>query len=270
MHQAVNMEISIPDSAKLSVATVAFYRENGFVHVPGVMTAAEAADFRAAALKAASRLEHFSVSSGTSTVFDQVVNVWRQDEALRQLTLHPNVAAMAEQLAGIPLRLWHDQLLIKQPGRSRPTEFHQDQPYWPHANSSRPISCWIALQDVPVERGCMTFIPGSHRRLDLPRQQLDNPRSLFDLCPDLQWQPRVTVPLRAGDCTFHHGRCAHMATPNNTGEARVAHVVIFIDAVSEYSGAGHPVSDGLGLRAGQRLDHEMFPLARQFAELWSK
>src|SRR5204863_6240188 len=119
--------------------------------------------------------------------------VWREDDAMKRLTLHPNVAAAAEKIAGVKLRLWHDQILIKQPHNNKPTEFHQDQPYWPHANSTNPISAWIALVDVPVERGCMTFLPGSHRRTDLPAQNLSDARSLFAICPDFAWSPRVTV-----------------------------------------------------------------------------
>jgi ectoine hydroxylase-related dioxygenase (phytanoyl-CoA dioxygenase family) len=180
---------------------------------------------------------------------------------MRRLTLHPRLRRMAGLLAGVPLRLWHDQILIKQPRNQAATELHQDQPYWPHAQSTHPISAWIALQDVPVERGPMTFLPGSHRRTDLPAQSLADKRSLFEICPEFEYAPRVTVPLRAGDCTFHHGRCAHMATPNETDLARVAHVVIFMDAGTRFDGKGHIVTDPLGLSPGDPLDGDLFPLA---------
>ncbi len=115
----------------------------------------------------------------------------------------------------------------------------------------------------------MTFIPGSHKRTDLPRQNLLDARSLFNLCPDLQWEPRVTVPMRAGDCTFHHGRCAHMATPNDTDEPRVAHIVIFMDAAATYDGTRHVVTDPLGLKPGDPLTGEMFPAVAEFAKVLS-
>lgn len=241
---------NLPDEA------VAFYRENGFVHVPGIITPNEAAQFREAALGAAERLHDRSAGSA---IFAQFVNVWQQDEGMRALTLHPNVAGVAEKLAGVPLRLWHDQILIKPPHNQRATEFHQDQPYWPHENAPNPISAWIALVDVPVEKGCMTFLPGSHRRTDLPMQSLADKRSLFNLAPDLVYSPRVTVPLRAGDCTFHHGRCAHMATPNETDDSRVAHVVIFMDAGATFAGRPHVVTDPLGLEKGAPLNADLFP-----------
>ncbi|MCC7491160.1 MAG: phytanoyl-CoA dioxygenase family protein [Fimbriimonadaceae bacterium] len=235
---------------------VARYRADGFVKVGGLLSLAAAARFRAAALAVMESREE--VRSG-GEVFDQHVNVWRHDAVIRELTLLPRLAAAATALVGQPLRLWHDHLLIKRPHGNVSTEFHQDQPYWPHANSPDPISAWIALQDVPVERGCMTFLPGSHARRDLPAQNLRDAGSLFGLCPDLQWEPRVTLPLRAGDCTFHHGRCAHMATPNLTTEARVAHVVIFMERTTTFNGAAHVCTAPLDLAVGAPLAGELFP-----------
>lgn len=230
------------------------YRENGFIHIPGIISKEEAAEYHDAALAASARLE-----SRSKGVFLQHVNVWLEDEAMKKLTLHPNLGAVAQKLAGTPLRLWHDQILIKEPHNNVATEFHQDQPYWPHDNSPNPISAWIALCDVPVEKGCMTFLPGSHLRTDLPSQNLRAAGSLFSICPDLVWSPRVTVPLKAGDCTFHHGRCAHMATPNFTDDPRVAHIVIFMQADTQFAGRGHVVTDPLGLKVGDPLDADIFP-----------
>ncbi len=246
----------------ISQTAIDKYREQGFVSIQGILSKKEAAEYCHAALDASKRLG--SLQDGP--VFSQFVNVWRQDETMRNLTLHPNIAAAAERLAGVPLRLWHDQILIKQSHNQAPTEFHQDQPYWPHANSSHPISAWIALCDVSVECGCMSFISGSHKMTDLERQNLRDPESLFSICPELAWKERTTVPLRAGDCTFHHGRCAHMAGPNKTNDPRVAHVVIFMDADTAFRDQRHPVTAPLGLEEGQPLNSDMFPAVGMFPE----
>ena len=248
-------------AADLDEETIARYRRDGFVRVRQVLTPDEVAEYHAAAVAAASRLN----SRRSDGIFSQIVNVWRDDEAMRRLTLNPRIAALAERLAGVPLKLWHDQILIKEPHNARATHFHQDQPYWPHAGSAHPISAWIALCDVPVERGCMSFLPGSHARTDLPAQNLGDGRSLFALAPDLAYSERVTLPLRAGDCTFHHGRCAHMATPNETDEPRVAHTIIFMDAATVYNGRPHVVTDPLGLTKDQPIEGELFPRASAFA-----
>lgn len=240
------------------------YRREGFAQIAGVISKQEAEQFRAAAIDLSRRMK--SLAQGKAKdVFTQLVNVWREDPTIKQLTLHANVGGIAERLAGVPLRLWHDHILIKQPHNNAPTEFHQDQPYWPHANCRHALSAWIALVDVPVERGCMTFIPGSQTMTELTAQDLTDARSLFNMRPELQWAPRVTLPLRAGDCTFHHARTAHMATPNFTDEPRVAHVVIFMDAATTYTGARHVVTDPLDLQAGRVLEGEWFPRVADFS-----
>lgn len=246
---------NLTTAQSLAPALIEAYRRDGFVHVPRIIGPERIARFHDAALAFARQHQ----SRSNSQVFSQHVNAWRDDETMRELTLDRNLAEVAEVLAGVDLRLWHDQILVKEPHNEVATEFHQDQPYWPHEESPSPISAWIALCDVPVERGCMTFLPGSHTRTDLSAQNLHDAQSLFTICPELRWQRRVTVPLRAGDCTFHHGRCAHMATPNFTDTPRVAHVVIFMDATTRFSGRNHVCTTPLNLRPGDPLDGELFP-----------
>lgn len=233
------------------------YRRDGFVRIRGALNPDEVEYFRSGAEKFWSA--HRADSLTQDAVFTQLVNVWQQAAVPRELTLHPRIAGVAEQLAGIPLRVWHDQMLVKEPRSGTPTEFHQDRPYWPHADDRHSLSAWIALVDVPPERGCMTFLPGSHRHTGLRRQNLRDADDLFRADPELRWAPRVTVPLRAGDCTFHSSFTGHMALPNDTDLARLAHVTIYMDAHTTYNASPHPVTDPLELAAGARLDGETFP-----------
>jgi phytanoyl-CoA hydroxylase len=247
------MDRTTPET--LSDDLIQAYRQQGFVKIPGIISCEEAEEYRAAALELAQRMR----SLHTGPIFTQLVNSWRESDAIKRLTLHPNVAGIAGKLAGVPLRIWHDHLLIKQPHNKAPTEFHQDQPFWPHGNSRHTLSAWIALVDVPVERGCMTFIPGTQNRRDLRPQDLSDAGDLMTLWPDLNFQPRVTLPLRAGDCTFHNGFTAHMANANDTDIARVAHIIVYMDADTTYNGNAHVVTDPLGLKPGEPLAGELFP-----------
>ena len=169
------MHRHVTTAATLSDELIHAYRRDGFVKIPGIITPEEAERYRQDALALAERMNPLY----NGPIFTQLVNAWRESEAIRALTMHPNVAAVAEQLAGVPLRLWHDHLLIKQPHNHAPTEFHQDQPFWPHSNSRHALSAWIALVDVPVERGCMTFIPGTQERRDLRPQDLSDSDDLM-------------------------------------------------------------------------------------------
>jgi phytanoyl-CoA hydroxylase len=243
-------------ASTLSTGSVDRYRREGFLHVPEVLDAREVARARDAAVELSATME---ARRYKGEPFTQLVNCWQHDERMRALTLDSRIAGMAEALAGVPLRVWHDQVLIKQPQRSTATEFHLDAPYWPHDGARHWLTAWVALVDVPVERGCMTFLPGSHLREDFVSVDLENATALFEALPHLRWWPRVTVPLRAGDLTFHHGLTAHAATPNLTDEPRVAHAVIYMDADTRYSGRPHVVTDPLGLVPGAPFEHRLFP-----------
>jgi ectoine hydroxylase-related dioxygenase (phytanoyl-CoA dioxygenase family) len=234
---------------------MAAYRRDGFVRLRSMLTRSEAARFADAAVRAQQRIADFH---GKAT-FAQLLSVWQDDDVLRELTLHPRLARSATQLAGVPLRLWHDQLLIKAPHNGAATHFHQDAPYWPHMGCRHALSAWVALVDVPVEKGCMTFLPGSQDHVGLRPQDLTEPGDLFTVAPDLRWHERVTLPLRAGDCTFHNSCTAHTAGANETDDPRIAHVVVYLAAETRYDGRSHPISDPLALPVGEPLEHPMFP-----------
>lgn len=247
-------------TVQLAPEDVRAYRRDGFLRVRGVLTPEEVARYREAARGLfEERAAGTSGDSPYARVFTQVVNVWLEDATLAGLTRHPVLAALAAQLAGVPLRLWHDHLLVKPPHNEAATEYHQDRPYWPHATSRHSLSAWVALVDVPPEKGCMTFLPGSHEHTDIRPQDLTDADDLFVAEPDLRWSPRVTVPLQAGDCTFHQSYTAHMALPNSTPDPRIAHVNIYMDQETTYTGAPHPVTDPLDLQIGARLEAPMFP-----------
>lgn len=259
---------TLPETIPTPVSdeAIASYRKNGFVKVENIITKEEAAFYYEAGLAAAKANAEETKSAGAyKAVLNQKVNVWRENETLKALTFHPNVTAAARALAGVPLRLWHDQVLCKEPHNGKRTEWHQDQPYWPHNNSKNPISIWIALCDVPENRGSMSFIPGVHHRDDLPIQILSQEGSMFGHAPEFAYLPKITLPLRAGDCTFHHGRCPHMANANETDQHRVAHVAIFIDRDTifdpdvEGMAKKHVITNPLDLAPGTPLEGEIFP-----------
>jgi phytanoyl-CoA hydroxylase len=250
------MTTTAPDTNLLDSETIADYRRDGFVRIKGVLTPEEVERFRAAAKQ---QYETGTALNRDDQIFKQVVNVWTTDETLRDLTLHPKLAQLATELAGLPVRIWHDHLLIKKPHNQAPTEFHQDAPYWPHANCRHSLSAWVALVDVPVERGCMTFIPGQHERRDIRPIDLSEAHDLFQAAPDLTWHRRVTIPLQAGDVTFHNGYTPHTANSNNTDEFRYAHINIYADRELTYDGKPHVCTDPLNLTVGQPLPDDHFP-----------
>ncbi|MFC9428895.1 phytanoyl-CoA dioxygenase family protein [Streptomyces sp. NPDC056987] len=254
------MSAHCPASRDIPRRTVESFRENGFAHVPRMLSAGEVDSFRTASLAALSA--HSKSDDAGATRIISTEHVWRADGPLRELALHPRIGAFAERLAGMPLRVWRGDVLLKEPRRSARTNLHDDETFLPFEGRVS-LTAWVALVDVTVERGCMTFLAGSHDRpgpdrVGLPALSADPDGYMLKYWPGLNWNTRVTVPLRAGDCTFHHGRTGHMAAANTTDEQRVSYVVALIDAEATY----RPVSgvDVPGeLTPGQRLPDDLYP-----------
>ncbi len=174
----------------------------------------------------------------------QMLNLWETNPEVKDYLYGGRVAKMAARLTGSEsIRLYHDQALVKDPGPSAASPWHQDQPYWPSKESGM-LSCWMALDDVTIDRGCMQFIDGSHLSGELAPISFEGEGSeLIDLVSDEQrkrWNP-VPVELKKGSCTFHHGLTFHYTKPNTTDQSRRALVAIFIP-------------DGINFAADEKMD----------------
>ena len=238
---------------------LATYRRDGVIKIPQIISPDEVVKFRQASLDI---LE--AMPKDPNRPFNQKVNVWREDEVLRNLTQHPNVAAVAEKIAGVRLRIWHDHILAKMPELEVPTAFHQDLVKWPYDRNSNALSAWVALQDTPVEMGCMSFVQGSHEMKDVPDMATNNQEGWREFAPEIAWRTRVTHPLQAGDCTFHHGMTFHTAGPNKTDDWRVGYVIIFVDAAAKYTGKKHVVTDPLRIAPNTLPPDDHFPPVVKF------
>lgn len=242
------------------------YRRDGFVHVPGVLDAEETAQYLAEARRLLVDDQPARWGSGDETVMNYIPDAQLRSEPMRRLATHPRIADIAERLAGTPLRLFKLEVLHKEREASGPTDPHHDVFAFPFSTAGTALTAWVALVDVPVERGCMTFVPGSHL-LPPPDTGADPWASAFTR-PGEMWMPRITVPLRAGDCTFHHARTVHSAGANTTQTPRFSTSAVYMDATASYLPTGMPFLDDLPeagaetLREGAPLAGDRFPLLR--------
>lgn len=180
------------------------------------------------------------------------------------IKLAAKVAPIAAQLMGVrSVRLWSDMLFVKRgDGQSKPTMWHQDLPKVPIDRRGM-VNAWIAIDDVPVSRGAMAFANGSHRIGSLGAiSQLGEDRDLTELLQNKDWDcisGLETVPLRAGEATFHNGMVLHRAHANQDQVDRVGLGFHFMDADALFTGAASRYTDGLGLRAFEPFD-DRFPV----------
>lgn len=239
---------------------VTFFQDNGYVRFDEVLSADEVEAMRAALERALNERKGYSrdLAGGGDKIL-QMLNLWEQDDVFKAYSTSPRLAHIAKRLTGSDgVHLFHDQALVKKPGPSAASPWHQDQPYWPSKESGM-LSCWMALDDVTVERGAMQFIPGSHKwgEFEPISFEGDGP-ALKDLVSEEQealWKP-VPVELKAGDCTWHHGLTFHYTRPNTTEHTRRAIVTIYIPEGVTYAAEDkmdHPLSDTITSKKGEPL-----------------
>ncbi|MEO1058360.1 MAG: phytanoyl-CoA dioxygenase family protein, partial [Actinomycetota bacterium] len=202
----------------------------GQVTLRGLLTTDEIGEFRAIldrALPAAQKVELPPEFEVYRRAFDQYMNLWRVDDAVRAITLHSELAAVAAELLGVEaVRLYHDQALVKRAGGGR-TPWHQDQWYWP-LDTDRTITMWLPLDTVGPDMGELEFALGSHRGPigDVPisgESDVWYERHLSEHNHDR----RTTGEMWAGDASFHLGWTLHRAEPNVTDRDRVVMTVIW-------------------------------------------
>ncbi|MEZ4699039.1 MAG: phytanoyl-CoA dioxygenase family protein [Rhodothermales bacterium] len=251
---------------------VAFFRENGYVQFDDVLSMDEVEYLRGGLAKAVQERKTLArdlagaTPTGEKEKILQMLNLWELYPEVKAYVFGERVAGIAQRLSGSSsLRLYHDQALVKEPGPSAPSPWHQDQPYWPSKEGGM-FSCWMALDDVTIERGCMQFIAGSHRWGEFePISFGPDGKALFDLLSAEQralWKP-VPVEMKAGSCTFHHGLTFHYANANTTQQTRRAFVTIYIPEGITYAAdekMGNPFDGTITSRKGEPLRGTRFPV----------
>jgi ectoine hydroxylase-related dioxygenase (phytanoyl-CoA dioxygenase family) len=87
---------------------------------------------------------------------------WRENATINAYIRESGVAALAGQAMGARgVRFYFDHLLVKEPGTSAVTPWHQDVPYWPFLGKQI-CSVWLALTAATVAGSAMEFVRGSH------------------------------------------------------------------------------------------------------------
>ncbi len=254
---------------------VAFFLENGYVRFDDVLNDEEVRVLQQGLEKARAERRGFvrdlaedggaNDGGARKDRILQMLNLWEMYPEFEAYVKGGRIARMAARLAGSEeIYLYHDQALVKEPGPSAASPWHQDQPYWPSKEPGM-ISCWMALDDVTVERGCMQFIPGSHKWGEFPPIGFvgEGPalKDYLSQEQNTRWNP-VPVELEAGDCTFHHGLTFHYTNPNTTDHVRRALVAIFIPEGITYAAdekMDNPFSDSITSDKGEPLRGTRFP-----------
>lgn len=202
---------------------------------------------------------------------------WQRLGAMERFIRESAAARIAGDLMGSrSVRLYHDHVLVKEPGTRQRTPWHQDIPYY-NVDGRQNVSMWCPVDPVARE-STLEFIAGTHLGpWFMPRSFLDGQAKWFpegslvempDFAADPERFPVIGWELEPGDAVFFHMLTVHGSGGVSGPHRRRVLSVRFlgddmVHAVRPWRTS--PPFPGLvdELPDGAPLDHPLFPL------LWS-
>ena len=142
----------------------------------------------------------------------------KHEPRLRAMAEHVGIRHFLERVMDDAPVLMHDMVRAKPPSPGD-KPWHQDLTHFRLDPSSAVVTAWIAVDDAPLESGCLHFIPGSH---------LDGPaKHVFDRdyqIPDsaIPRTGQVAAPVTKGSCVLLHALVQHGSPPNRSTGRRLA------------------------------------------------
>ncbi len=211
----------------LTQEQIAFYQENGYILVKGLLTREEASFFRQECHALAARLakrEDINATWGsaqtltkTETRILHAHDVQYHVAAFTRLLVDERVTGVAADIIGSPnVQLHHNKMFIKPPEKGSPFPMHQDYPFFPHAHHTM-IAAICHFDDAPIAKGCLRVVPGSHKLGPLPHEETGSWHLPFESYP---LESAVPCPAEAGDVLFFSYLTIHGSGINTSNEAR--------------------------------------------------
>ena len=113
--------------------------------------------------------------------------------------------------------------VIKEPNPTGVVPPHQDWSFVENEVDHCSVTCWIPLQDVNMDNGCMGVIKGSNHFFESyspsPSPQVETPlkKHMFTIFPFLE-----LIEMKAGEALIFNNKTIHASPPNITNQTRLA------------------------------------------------
>lgn len=210
-------------------------------------------------------------SAETGRFFDDYCN-WNRIAELEEVIRRSDAGSVAaEIMQSQRTQLFHDHILVKEPGTSKPTPWHQDSPYY-FIDGKQTVSFWSPME--AVNEATLRCVAGSHlwEKPVLPTRWLSEKNFYPDSeeympVPDpdsddrkfriLEWE------MQPGDAVAFNFKTLHGARGNHSGSRRRAFSLRLLGDDARYLSRPGPTSPpfpGHGMTDGQRLRTDWFPI----------
>jgi ectoine hydroxylase-related dioxygenase (phytanoyl-CoA dioxygenase family) len=195
-------------------------KEQGFCKIEGVFSEKEidAVVAEITRLQQAKE-EGWKTSSGTLRA-----HISRDSELMKRFVRDPRLVSPITEILSGSLRLYWDQIFIKPGPEGKQFPWHQDNGY-AETEPLEYFTYWIALCDVPTEKGAIRVKPGSHKNGVIPHVQ--NAEGHWVVNDPDEGQP---APCKKGDMLLFSSLTLHRSGTNQTTEPRLAYIVQYCAA----------------------------------------
>lgn len=203
--------------------------------------------------------------------FDDYCN-WNRIPEFEQVIRQSEVAEVAARLMGSQrVQLFHDHVLVKEPGTNKPTPWHQDGPYY-FVGGQQNVSFWSPLDT--VKEASLRCVAGSHRwpKEVLPTRWVaetsfyPNPEKYMPVPdPDAEGMRVLEWEMEPGDAVAFNYLTLHGARGNTAGTRRRAFSLRVLGDDARYverPGRTSPPYPGHDMAVGQVLREDWFPFLR--------
>ncbi len=203
--------------------------------------------------------------------FDDYCN-WERIPEFAQVIRDRAVADVAAQLMQSDrVQMFHDHVLVKEPGTSKPTPWHTDGPYY-FVEGRQTVSFWSPVD--PVREASLRCVAGSHlwEKDVLPTRWMSetnfypDPEAYMPVPdPDAEGMPVREWQMEPGDAVAFNYRTLHGARGNQAGTRRRAFSLRLLGEDARYvdrPGRTSPPYPGHGMQPGARLREDWFPVLR--------
>ena len=267
-------------SKTIDALTIDFFHEHGATVVRGLFSAEEITTIKTGIEKnLAEPGPLFTIASqpGDPGRFVEDFCNWRRIDEYRNIAFESAAADVAQALmGGSGVRLFHDHMLVKEPGTKAETPWHQDQPYY-NVDGHLNVSMWAPVDPVAAE-STLEFHAGSHKKGWLmPRTFMDNqakwfPEGTMSEIPNIEADRGsfeiLGWALQPGDAVFFHMLTAHHAYGVPGANRRRAFSLRFlgedmVHAPRDWVTSPNFAGLHLDIPAGAPMEHELFPLLRE-------
>ena len=201
--------------------------------------------------------------------FDDYCNWTRIPEFEQAIHASPVAEVAADLMQSQSVQLFHDHVLVKEPGTSKPTPWHQDGPYY-FVEGRQTVSFWSPLD--PVREATLRCVAGSHLwdKPVLPTRWLaetsfypneDDYMPVPD--PDAEGMEIREFEMEPGDAVAFNFMVLHGARGNSSDARRRAFSLRLVGDDARYTerpGRTSPPFPGHDMTEGQRLRDDWFPV----------